>query len=100
MANYTVIWSPMARLTYLEILEYLQDNWPEKVTENFIARTEEVLEHIAENPDLYIYSNITTCYRCVVVKQISLFYRVKNKSAELLIFWDNRQNPEKLLSYM
>jgi hypothetical protein len=35
-------------------------------------------------------------HRCVVVKQVSLFYRIKSSHIELLLFWDNRQNPSKL----
>jgi len=35
-------------------------------------------------------------YKCVVLKQVSLFYRVKTNSIELLVFWDNRQEPSKL----
>lgn len=50
MTKYEVIWSPIARISYLNILEYLHQNWPEKVTEDFIDRTEEVLNHMERNP--------------------------------------------------
>ncbi|MES2277978.1 MAG: type II toxin-antitoxin system RelE/ParE family toxin [Bacteroidota bacterium] len=98
MTNYDVIWSPVASLTYLDILEYLEENWPESVTENFIHRTETVINHISQNPYFYSYSKDVEIYKCVVVKQVSLYYHVENNKAELLIFWDNRQDPEKLFS--
>lgn len=90
----------MAKLSYLDVLAYLEQNWPEKVTENFIIRTEEVLGHVRNSPNLYIYSNEMQCYKSVIVKQVSLFYRVTNNKAELLVFWDNRQDPAKLLYYL
>ncbi len=35
-------------------------------------------------------------YKCVIVKQVSLYYRINKNQIELLRFWDNRRNPEKL----
>jgi plasmid stabilization system protein ParE len=32
----TLIWSPLAEKDFLNILEYLQDNWGDKVLGNFI----------------------------------------------------------------
>jgi plasmid stabilization system protein ParE len=97
MADYEISWSPIARLSYISILEYLHENWPEKVTIDFIARTEEVIKYISLNPQLYPFSKEIDVYRCVVVKQVSLFYRVKSNTAELLVFWDNRQDLAKLM---
>ena len=97
MATYQVIWSPKARITYYGILEYLIENWTFKELETFIDRTEEVISHIHNNHLLYPYSIESDTHKCVVVKQVSLFYRVKTTYIELLVFWDNRQDPAKLL---
>jgi plasmid stabilization system protein ParE len=96
MATYSVIWSPKARLTYYKILEYLVENWTLKELEDFVDRTEDVINHICDNPLLYPYSGKGEIHRCVVVKQINLFYRIKTTTIELLVFWDNRQDPAKL----
>lgn len=69
----------------------------DKKLQAFIDRTEEVIKYINDNPALYVYSTEGDAYKCVVVKQVSLFYRVKANSIELLVFWDNRQNPASLL---
>lgn len=94
---YPVIWSPVAKLTYYQILEYLEEKWTEKELKVFINRTEEVINHIRKNPRLYPYSRESKTFKCVVVKQVSLFYQFKQQNIELLLFWDNRQDPEKLL---
>jgi len=91
MTFYSVTWSPTARITYYQILEYLLENWTFKELETFIDRTEEVITHICNNPLLYPYSDESNTHKCVVVKQVSLFYRVKLNDIELLVFWDNRQ---------
>ena len=96
MTSYEVIWSPNARLTYYGILNYLNENWTFKEIDTFIARTEEAINHICQNPMLFPYSHKNNIHKCVVVKQVSLFYEISGNSINLLIFWDNRQDPAKL----
>ncbi|MBS1530265.1 MAG: type II toxin-antitoxin system RelE/ParE family toxin [Bacteroidetes bacterium] len=95
--SYPIIWSPRARISYYKILDYLDEQWTLREIENFIDRTEQALSHISRNPLLYQYSKANESYRCVLVKQVSLFYRIKSTQVELLVFWDNRQNPARLL---
>jgi len=96
MPAYTIIWSPKAKITHYKILEYLEQNWTIKELTTFIARTEEVIGHIQQNPFLFPYSKESDAYKCIFIPQVSLFYRIKEQNIELLIFWDNRQNPAKL----
>lgn len=86
MAEYRLIWSPIAKLSCLNILEYLQENWYQEVVDNFIDRTEEVLGLINQNPFLYIYSAEVEAYKCLITKQVSLLYRIADDRAELPVF--------------
>jgi plasmid stabilization system protein ParE len=97
MANYEIVWSPRAKITYTQVIEYLYEEWTIKEIKAFIHRTEQVIGYISDSPKLYPYSKTAQAHRCVVVKQVSLFYRVKPNHIELLVFWDNRQNPAILL---
>jgi plasmid stabilization system protein ParE len=97
MSSYTIIWSPEAEITYLKILEYLEENWTIKEMESFINRSEQVIEHISQYPNHYPYSKGSDSYKCVFISQVSLFYRLKDRQIEMLIFWDNRQDPAKLI---
>lgn len=92
----SIVGSPTARITYFRILEYLDENWTEKELKVFIIRTEEAINHIGTNPLLYQYSKESNTHRCVIVKQVSLFYRNQSSTIELLVFWDNRQDLSKL----
>lgn len=94
--QYVVVWSPVAEITYAQVLEYLDEHWTVKEIAAFIKRTDEVIAHITNNPLLYSRSLKSDTHKCVVVKQVSLFYRVKSNQIELLIFWDNRLDPDKL----
>ena len=91
-----VIWSPRAENSFNNILEYLERHWTQKEINAFIARTEEVISYIQENPQYYPYSQESDTYRCVMREQVSLYYRIKNDYVELMLFWDNRRNPYKL----
>lgn len=94
--NGTVKWLPEAELTYSIILNYLEQNWSLKQVEEFINRTDQVIEFIAKRSKQYIYSKKKDAYRAVVTKQVSLYYRIKEDHVELLVFWDTRQDPSKL----
>ncbi|TKB98734.1 type II toxin-antitoxin system RelE/ParE family toxin [Pedobacter cryophilus] len=96
MTPSNIIWSPTARLTYFNILEYLNEKWTIKELKFFINRTETVIQNISIHPKLYSYSKESDIYKCVLVKQVSLFYIIKDEYVELLIFWDNRQDLTKL----
>ncbi|MEQ9231508.1 MAG: hypothetical protein RIF46_12565 [Cyclobacteriaceae bacterium] len=94
--SYSIKWLPEAETTYALVIEYLEVNWTNKEINNFIDRTDEVINFIAQKPQQYIYSKMKDALRAVVTKQISLYYRIKGEEIELLIFWDTRQDPEKL----
>jgi len=96
MISYEIIWSPNATLTYYQILQYLDKNWTSKEVNAFVVRTEEAIAHICDNPLLFPYSIKNNIHRCVIVKQVSLFYQINDDLIELLIFWDNRRNPASL----
>lgn len=95
---YKVLWSPAAQSTFFEILSYLEEHWSTSEAAAFIDRTDEIINFIKNRPSLFQYSKSSNTHKCVLTKQVSLFYRVNTNSdqVELLLFWDNRQDPEQL----
>lgn len=93
-----VIWTPKAQETFNSNLDYLITEWGDKVCLDFINRVDEVILRIQQNPNLYpTITGVENLHRCVVVKQISLYYRVMpNNQIGLITFWNNYQDPEKL----
>ncbi len=94
--RYVVKWSPEAEHTYKAVLEYLLEKWTVQELDSFINRTDEVINFIVQNPQQYIYSKSKQAYRAVLTKQVSLYYRLNQHYIELLLFWDNRNNPANL----
>lgn len=96
--SYDIIWSPEARKSYLKILLYLDENWSYSELETFEDHAKKVLHLIRYFPEIYEYSKESDTHRCVLTEQVTLFYRVKKESeeVELLIFWDNRRDPNEL----
>ena len=94
-----IYWTPTARKTYFRLLDYLETTWTEKEIQNFINEVENLLDQIAKNPEMFKMSGKKKNIRKgFITKHIALYYRVmpKKKELQLLLFWDNRQDPNKL----
>ena len=94
-----VIWSAKARITYFNVLDYLEKHWTKKEIIQFSNRTEMVIRAIQKNPGIFPLSHKHKNIRKAIVdKNNSFFYQVDkiNKAIFLLTFFDNRQNPERL----
>ncbi|PTQ93150.1 plasmid stabilization system protein ParE [Mucilaginibacter yixingensis] len=92
----SIKWSPRAKKRYQQVLDYLQENWGDRVVQKFIERTDKVLYTIAAYPYAYEASSEKIIRKAVIGKQNSVIYRIDNTSIYLLTFWDNRQDPKKL----
>lgn len=94
-----VIWSARARITYFNVLDYLERNWTKREIIQFTQRTEIVIQAIRKNPGIFTFSaRHKNIHKAIVDKNNSFFYQLdqKNKRIYLLTFFDNRQNPESL----
>jgi plasmid stabilization system protein ParE len=100
--NYSIIWSPSALKTFEGRIDYLRRNWTEREITNFTKRVKEYLETLKEEPLIGKQTGKRKhSYIGLVIKEVSLIYRVKpiKKEIELLVFFDNRQNPKKIRKY-
>jgi len=94
-----ISWTPTAIVGYFNILDYLEEVWTEREIQNFISEVDKLLEQIAKNPELFQSSRKKKNVRKgFITKHNTLYYRVKpgKDELELLTFWDNRQDPNKL----
>ncbi len=92
-----VIWTERAKETFYQNMSYLEEEWTESVIENFIEKTDESILVISSHPLLFpLVSKKKRVHKCLVVKQVSLFYRIIGDEIYLVTFWNNFQNPKKL----
>ncbi|MBN1925136.1 MAG: type II toxin-antitoxin system RelE/ParE family toxin [Prolixibacteraceae bacterium] len=92
-----VIWSLKSVNTYDQIVSFLLTEWGQTPANKFMDEVDKVLVLISKNPKMFRRSlklrNVRIGY---ITQHNSLIYRIKNKTIELILFWDNRQNPGKL----
>ena len=89
-------WSKRADNKFDKILEYLTDEWGETVKKNFIKKVYAFLDILAEFPEIGTVEHEEKGIRgFVIVKQITLFYRINDKNVILLNFFENVRNPKR-----
>ncbi|GHT20863.1 hypothetical protein AGMMS4957_08840 [Bacteroidia bacterium] len=90
-------WLPDAQKDLAAIYDYLEQNYTEREINRFFDKLEHALSNIAIFPYMYRQSKFGQAIRqCVLIKQISLIYRIKEDRIEILLLFDNRQNPNRL----
>lgn len=91
-----VIWSEEADRDYDDNIEWLLSEWGQKEAIAFTGCVESLLSKISKYPEMYPESRYKGIGTAVVVKQVSLLYRIVKGNIELVRFWNNYQNPENM----
>ena len=90
-----IFWSKHADKSFDSIITWLQNNWGEHAASLFVKKVYEFLEIISEFPEIGSLENTDLNIRgFVIVKQITIFYQVRNEMIIILNFYDNRQRPK------
>ncbi|MFN5169477.1 MAG: type II toxin-antitoxin system RelE/ParE family toxin [Cyclobacteriaceae bacterium] len=100
MAKRKVIWTETAAKQRRSILEYwLQRNKSSTYPSKLLRLSNEKAELVAENPLLFKQSEFADV-RVATMGHFSLFYKVTPDTIVVMAFWDNRQDPKKLLNLL
>jgi plasmid stabilization system protein ParE len=92
----TVFWSKRADHKFDKIIEYLLEEWGEKATKEFVKKVYDFIDILQEFPEIGTLENKGSNIRgFVIVKQLTLFYKISKNGIILLNFFDNRMNPLK-----
>lgn len=92
-----VHWNTLARSDYYQNIDYLLGKFSEKEAQDFIDEVDDVEYILKQGKVEFQRTDVEDVKRCVICKQISLFYKVIDKrNVELLRFWNNYQDPESL----
>ena len=80
-----------------KLLDYLENEWSLKIKNDFIKKLDKSLSLIQENPDYFQKSDtVKGLHRCVITKQITIFYLFDDKYIYIVTLFDNRQDPKRL----
>jgi plasmid stabilization system protein ParE len=92
-----IVWTKRANYKFNTILEYLELEWGERVTRNFIKRTYDIIQLISENPELGTLENQERNIRgFLLTKHNRLFYRFTDTELIVLNFFDTRSGPKRI----
>ncbi len=93
MRQYQIIWSPLAKESYLNTLSQILGRWSIKEAEDFEAKVDSLVEKLKTQKYLCpASSKQSNLRRCVIAPQTSLVYQIKNDVIELVAFFDNRSD--------
>lgn len=93
---YPVIWAPLAKDEFIEVLRYLETSFGSEVAADCVIRVDEVVDKIAIYPRMYPAFGPFALRKAVVHSHLSIFYRFENEQVDILKVWDNRQDPSRL----
>jgi plasmid stabilization system protein ParE len=100
VAKRTIVWTKTADLQFVGILEYwLNRNKSNSYPKKLIRLTEQRTLKIADNPELFKTSEIEN-FRVSVMGKFSIYYKATISEIIVVAFWDNRQDPDKLLEIL
>lgn len=94
--SYSILWSEEAENTFENNLDYLEKQWNTTTIVAFIDRVDDVLMKISFNPKLFpLYNKQVNIHKCIITRQITVYYKVESASITLLTFWNTFQNDDK-----
>jgi hypothetical protein len=91
------IWTETASFEYEQNIDYVLKRWSEKEALRFIDKVESILYDLKKEIVEYPLTEKGNVRKCVVIKQITLFYEIDaDNNLVLLSFWNNYQDTERL----
>jgi len=92
-----VFWNRLAESDYFQIIDYILFNWGETSAQDFIDQIDKIESLLESGKVDFELTNRKNIRRCVLSKQVTLFYKTNSDhSVELLRFWNNYQDKKKI----
>lgn len=88
-----VYWTKTAERKLADIVAYLQKRWGDPSARSFVRKTFGTIEIIAEFPEVGSLDCDTGIRAFLIVKQVTLLFRVEGNRLTIVTLFDNRQNP-------
>ena len=100
MAKRTVVWTDTAARQRKEILRYwVKKNGTTTYAEKLIKLTAKQIKIILSNPLLFKKADFPDTH-ISVMGYFSIYYKITKDLLIITAFWDNRQDPKKLLEIL
>ena len=94
-------YSEIANITLQENLDFLEKNWTPREINLFLDDVQRVLNELAQgNIQQYQKSPLKTRSALIGKKHIRMYFRQDGDSIKVLLFFDVRQNPQKIIELL
>jgi len=91
-----IVWTKRADKSFDKIIVYLEIEWNTSVVRSFVKKTYDLLDILIEFPEIGSIENEEKNIRgFTLIKQVNVFYKIKEDELIILNFFTNRQNPKK-----
>lgn len=95
---YKIIASPLAVETYQQNIDFLEKRWSENEVLQFISNVSDVISILKVSPQTFKkWEKDSNIHQIEIQKQITFYYQINNNNVELLLFFNNYQDPSLLL---
>lgn len=99
MANTTIVWTATALKQRRLIFTYWNKrNHSTNYSKNLLLAIQKRMDLLAQFPEMGKPTNYPNT-KVIAMEHYSIFYQVQ-KSIVITCFWDNRQNPDKLVKML
>jgi len=100
MAKRKIIWTQTAARQRRNILEYwVQNNKSNSYSLKLLKASNSKTELIAKNPKIFKEADFPDT-RVASMGHFSIFYKYNSREIIITAFWDNRQDPQKLIEVL
>ncbi|MEA3443220.1 MAG: type II toxin-antitoxin system RelE/ParE family toxin [Bacteroidota bacterium] len=95
--EYKIIISKRAEKRLENIVEYLLEEWNDKVKSDFIGKFNRMISFLSANPYMFPYFiDEKEIRKCLITKHNAMYYQVNNNVVKIITIHDTRQNPKTL----
>lgn len=97
MKKLMVFLSPLAERKLKILLNYIGGEWGTGAKNKYLTEFRRTLNQVSSFPNSCPESlNFKGLRKCIVTKQSSFYYRIKNSEIEIITIFDNRQDQKKV----
>lgn len=91
-----VRWTPKAIATYIEVLEYLRENWTAREEQRWVDDVDDTIRYIALFPRGFRSAGHARLREAPVKPYNILLYRIDRKAIVIIGLFDMRRHPKAL----
>lgn len=92
-----IVWNKKAQIKFDNIVEYLKNEWSERIAEKFVKITSQYLFLLSKFPNIGRRSSKKPTVRLLnITRHNQMFYRVAGNKVIILTFFDLRQDSSNI----